>query len=165
MGVCGCGKSTIGVQLAQKLGLPFYDGDDFHPAANIEKMKSGTPLNDQDRKPWLERIVRELHEPENGVIIACSALKLSYREILRSRGPITIIHLHGTKEVLTQRLNHRAQESDHFMPSQLLTSQLETLQDPSGEIHTITINIDQSIDSIVNSLHKELTHSSISSFT
>ncbi len=160
MGVCGCGKSTIGQLLAEKLELPFYDGDDLHPASNIEKMKHGTPLNDQDRQPWLNSVVRKLHEPTEGCIIACSALKLSYRTILRSLGPITIVHLNGSVQILSQRLDLRAQESNHFMPSTLLQSQLEILEDPSQEPNTITVDIDQPVESIVHSICTHLTHHS-----
>lgn len=160
MGVSGCGKSTIGQQLADKLDLPFFDGDDLHPSSNIEKMKSGTPLNDQDRQPWLESVVKKLHGAPSGSIIACSALKLSYREILRSLGPITIVYLNGSVEVLSERLDQRAQQTNHFMPSSLLTSQLETLENPSNEELTITVDIDQPVESIVDSVVTELNNHS-----
>lgn len=127
MGVSSCGKSTVGELLAQRTGLPFRDGDDMHPAANIEKMASGQALNDADRQPWLESIGRFLAEHEEGAIVGCSALKHSYREIIRAAAPDTgFVHLHGSYELLKERMSQRV---GHFMPVSLLDSQFETLED------------------------------------
>ncbi|OFR65137.1 gluconokinase [Corynebacterium sp. HMSC078H07] len=127
MGVSSCGKSTVGELLAQRTGLPFRDGDDMHPAANIEKMASGQALNDADRQPWLESIGRFLAEHEEGAIVGCSALKHSYREIIRAAAPDTVfVHLHGSYELLKERMSQRV---GHFMPVSLLDSQFETLED------------------------------------
>jgi gluconokinase len=129
MGVSGAGKSTIGAMLGEQLGLRFRDGDDFHSAANRAKMSAGIALNDEDRKPWLEDIGRELQRAYvsgRPVIIACSALKRSYRTLLRQHAPdVVFIHLTGDRETLLLRMNSR---EDHFMPSSLLDSQLSTLE-------------------------------------
>ncbi|MFZ4476622.1 MAG: gluconokinase [Saprospiraceae bacterium] len=132
MGVSGTGKSTIGRLLAETIQLPFYDGDDYHPIENIRKMQSGQPLNDQDRQGWLETLhalaMREAHA--SGAIIACSALKQKYRDILENGlpGPCFWVFLSGTFETLHARMQARTQ---HFMPAQLLQSQLETLEPPT----------------------------------
>lgn len=127
MGVSGCGKSTIGRKLAERFSVPFIDGDDLHPPANIEKMASGVPLTGEDRRPWLVEIGRTLrrHDAE-GVVIACSALRLIYRNIIREEAPSTyFVHLDVPREVLEERL---ASRTDHFMPLSLLDDQLRTLE-------------------------------------
>lgn len=145
MGVSGCGKSTVGRLLAEELGATFHDGDDFHPQANITKMASGQPLNDQDRQGWLETL-RDLINTEtqnrNTTVIACSALKKSYRDLLRTADTtVHTIHLTGSKQLLHQRLTKRAKTENHFMPPTLLDSQLETLENPENEPNTQTLNI------------------------
>jgi len=131
MGVTGSGKSTVGQLLAQKLHLPFLEGDEFHPASNIDKMSHGIPLNDDDRYPWLLSITKALKEAEaaKGAVLACSALKESYREILQQhlQEKITWIYLYGPEELLRERMKSRP---GHFMPGRLLHSQLETLEEP-----------------------------------
>ena len=139
MGVSGCGKSTIGELIAESMEIPFYDGDDFHPEANVAKMASGTPLNDDDRKPWLETLASLLKE-KGPCVIACSALKAKYRDILRAGSP-TFVYLHGTKETLLSRLTERSANTDHFMPASLLDSQLDTLESPQLEEDCITLDI------------------------
>jgi len=125
MGVSGCGKSSVGELLAQKIGAVFIDGDDLHPASNKEKMSSGIPLNDDDRWPWLEAVGTTLENTEN-IVVACSALKKIYRDRILAQAPATrFIHLHGSKELLLSRLGNR---TSHFMPSTLLDSQLQTLE-------------------------------------
>ena len=132
-GVSGTGKSTIGKMLADALALPFYDADDFHPKANVQKMQSGQALNDTDRQPWLETLAYALAVWENdgGAVLACSALKAAYRETLAAKcaGPIEWIILHGSKALLTERLGAR---KGHFFEAKLLESQLNTLELPNG---------------------------------
>lgn len=148
MGVTGCGKSTIGELLAREVGAEFKDGDDLHPCANIEKMRSGIPLNDVDREPWLKDIGVELVKTERGVI-ACSALKFSYRETIRQHCPdVIFIHLTGSKEALLSRLGNRG---GHFMPISLLDSQLETLEALREDEIGIELNIDQTPEKLISS--------------
>jgi gluconokinase len=133
MGVSGCGKSTVGALLGDRLGVPFFDGDDFHPAANKSKMATGTPLNDSDRAPWLAAIDATLAKPPHGAgscVMACSALRRSYRDLLHSFAPDSVfIHLRGEAATISGRLGGRAHE---YMPSSLLASQMATLE-PLGE--------------------------------
>ena len=155
MGVSGSGKSTFGEALAQHLKLPFYDADDFHSSENKQKMASGTPLNDNDRKPWLEKLARLLAEKgENGVVLACSALKEKYRETLAggSSNPngVTFIYLKGEKTTLTSRLVNR---SSHFLDDRLLDSQLATLEEPKNAIcllieNTVESNVKKAIEQL-----------------
>jgi gluconokinase len=126
MGVSGCGKSTVAPLLAQELGGIFIDGDELHPDANIAKMASGTPLTDQDREPWLREVGNRLTSASGTIVIACSALKRSYRDLIRAAAPDTAFaHLHGNRELLAKRLTTRP---GHFMPVTLLDSQLATLE-------------------------------------
>lgn len=161
MGVSGCGKSTVGALLAEKLTVPFYDADDFHPAANIDKMASGNALNDDDRAPWLTLLADKIIEWESdgGAVLACSALKQSYRDILSSttQGAVKFVYLQGEKSVLHSRLTGRG---SHFMPESLLDSQLATLEAP---VDAITISIDNplaqnisSILAIISSQNKDI---------
>lgn len=135
MGVSGSGKSTIGLLLAQSLHWHFSDADAFHPPANIEKMSRGIPLNDADRMPWIEEmqqaIDRWLQEDKN-VVLACSALKESYRQLLlRDRERMKLVYLKGSFEEIEQRLGLR---ENHFMKSDLLRSQFESLEEPQEAI-------------------------------
>jgi gluconokinase len=131
MGVSGCGKSTVGQLIADSLGCLFRDGDGFHPAANVAKMKAGTPLNDEDRRPWLlaiQQFMRETHASGQDAVVACSALKESYRDLLLRAEPwVRFVHLTGPREVIEERMKARA---GHFMPVTLLDSQLATLETP-----------------------------------
>lgn len=141
MGVAGSGKSTIACLLAGKLGWSFFDADDFHLPENIAKMKSGIPLNDEDRQPWLERLSRLLRSEiaaGRHPVLACSALRQSYRDTLLAKTPgIQIVYLRGDKSLIASRLRNR---SDHFMPTALLESQLDTLEEPSGpEVTTVDL--------------------------
>jgi gluconokinase len=136
MGVTGTGKTTIGKALAAELGWNFIEGDDFHPVANVEKMRAGNPLNDEDRGPWLEALrkrVDDACEREENIVLACSALKHKYREYLERHylDCIHFIYLHGTEELLRRRLTER---KGHFMDPNLLKSQLETLEPPDRAI-------------------------------
>lgn len=140
MGVSGCGKSTVGGLLAGRLGWPLEEGDDLHPAANVEKMAAGHPLDDEDRWPWLVRI-REWIEyreaaGESG-IVTCSALKRRYRDVLRD-DQVVFVHLHGSRELLLARLTAR---QGHYMPASLLDSQLADLEPPDEDERAIRIDI------------------------
>lgn len=131
MGVSGSGKSTVGRMVAERAGCRFEDADDFHPAANREKMSSGVALDDADRMPWLEALrdhIREVNGRGETLVLACSALKRRYREVLREAGPqVVFVYLKVSRETLTDRLRKR---DDHFFPAALLESQLETLEPP-----------------------------------
>jgi gluconokinase len=137
MGVAGCGKSTFGQALAAALGAPYLEGDALHGPANIAKMSAGTALTDADRAPWLDRIAARITEAP-GIVVACSALKRSYRDRLRAAGPLTFVHLKATQDVIAARL---AARQGHFMAVSLIESQFATLEDPAGEPGVITIDI------------------------
>ena len=132
MGVSGSGKTTIGELLAQQLGRPFYDGDDYHSAANVAKMAAGNPLNDADRHDWLATLATHLGEWEaaGGAVLACSALKETYRQTLQAgeQLPLTWVFLDGSRELLEKRLEGR---HDHYMKASMLDSQLATLEEPT----------------------------------
>ena len=127
MGVAGTGKTTIGPLLAARLGVPYAEGDDFHPPANIAKMTAGTPLTDEDRWPWLDAIGDWAHGRAGlGGVVSSSALKRSYRDRLRAAAPgVVFVHLTGSRELIEDRMSHR---EGHFMPTALLDSQFATLQ-------------------------------------
>ncbi len=151
MGVSGSGKTTIGTLVAHELGVDFVDGDSLHPIENVQKMASGTPLDDDDRWPWLEIVGRTLHErgeQHEGMVIACSALKRKYRERIRSQAPSALfLHLDGSVAVLTRRIEGR---SGHFMPATLLQSQLDTLEPLAQEEGGYKLDIDQSVPDMVD---------------
>jgi carbohydrate kinase (thermoresistant glucokinase family) len=146
MGVCGSGKTTIGKALADSLDIVFFDADDFHPGANREKMSQGIPLDDNDRMPWLTAIADTIRVTP-AFVLACSALKESYRSILRQACPeLKIILLHGSPEQLTERLQAR---KNHFMPPALLASQLATLEIPTDAlILNIALTPEQMVEKI-----------------
>jgi gluconokinase len=157
MGVSGTGKTTIGEALAKRLGWAFQEGDDFHPAANIAKMKSGRPLDDADRAPWLAKveawIAAQLAAGRSGVI-TCSALKRTYRSaIIGGRRDVILVYLTGSEHVIAERLEKRR---GHFMPPSLLASQLETLQAPAPLEKPIVVNIDQSVAAQVDDVVEAL---------
>ena len=148
MGVSGSGKSTVGAALAQRLRVPFADGDDFHPPANIAKMTAGQPLDDDDRYPWLEAIGRWLADHHDGGVMSCSALKRKYRDQMRRHcADVEFLHLSGTPEVISKR---QASRPGHFMPASLLQSQFATLEPLDPDERGIAIDVDQNIDSIVD---------------
>lgn len=153
MGVSGCGKSTVGAALAARLGLAYRDGDDLHPAANVEKMRAGQPLGDADRWPWLDRVAAVLKD-EAPVIIGCSALRRAYRDRIRSGagGPVRFVHLSGQRDLIAARMATRA---GHYMPLSLLDSQFATLE-PPGPDEALTIDIDQPLPTLIDSILRSL---------
>lgn len=149
MGVSGCGKTTIGELLSAETALPFYDADDFHPEENIVKMKTNQSLTDDDRLPWLNSLATKIEEWENngGAILACSALKQSYRKLLSSKTKnIFWVYLYGSFELIKSRLEQR---QNHYMKSDLLRSQFETLEEPEYGLH---LNIELPKDVLVNEI-------------
>jgi gluconokinase len=155
MGVSGSGKSTVGAALAQRLRAPFADADDFHPEANVAKMTAGHPLDDDDRRPWLEAIGAWLADHEQGGVMTCSALKRAYRDQLRSHAPDTVfVHLHGERDVITRR---QATRPGHFMPASLLDSQFATLEPLGADEVGFLLDVDQSVDEIVEQATRHLT--------
>ncbi len=149
MGVSGSGKSTVGAALAQRLRVPFADADDFHPPANIAKMTAGEPLDDDDRLPWLDAIGEWLALHRDGGVMSCSALKRKYRDQLRGHcAMIEFLHLEGSVEVIGRR---QASRPGHFMPASLLASQFDTLEPLEPDEHGLALDVDQSIDAIIES--------------
>jgi gluconokinase len=147
MGVSGSGKSTVGAALAQRLRVPFADADDFHPQANIEKMSAGHPLDDEDRRPWLDAVGEWLAAHPDGAVMSCSALRRDYRDRLRGHAPrLAFVHLAGTREVIAARMAGRP---GHFMPTSLLDSQFSTLEPLGDDEAGVTVDIDQSVDAVV----------------
>ena len=130
MGVSGCGKSTVGARLAQTLGAEFLDADEFHPPENMVKMAAGLPLDDADRRPWLERLNAELRK-RKGAVLACSALKESYRKILAHGIDCRFAHLRGSIELIRSRMQER---KHRYMPASLLESQFAALEAPARAI-------------------------------
>src|SRR6185369_5599854 len=139
MGVSGCGKSTVGAALAHALGWPFLDADDLHPPANVAKMAAGTPLDDDDRWPWLDRVVAALRDTlqrDPDVVLACSALKQAYRERLARAGPTHFVYLQGRQSTIAERL---ATRRHRYMPATLLRSQFAALEPP---LDAVVVDVD-----------------------
>lgn len=157
MGVSGAGKSTIGEKLAERLGWKFEDGDRFHPPSNVAKMSAGQPLTDEDRRPWLRAIADEIARicgAAAHVVIASSALKRAYRDILVDGRPdVRIIYLDGTQELIASRL---ALRKNHFMPPGLLESQFRTLEPPDASENPVTVSIDGSVETVVDDILRRL---------
>lgn len=148
MGVSGSGKSTIGTRIADRLGVPFMDGDDLHPTENVTKMSAGIPLTDADRWPWLRDVGRALHDHPGGLVVACSALRRVYRStILREAPDAVFVHLQGGGSLIEARL---ALRDAHFMPAALLQSQFETLEPLADEEPGFAVGIDDGPDGIVD---------------
>ncbi len=138
MGVSGCGKSAVGQRLAELLALPLIEGDDFHPASNVQKMEQGIALNDTDRSGWLTTLGQELGRHPQGAVLTCSALKADYRNALRARTPkLRFVHLAITQAESLRRVSQRA---DHFYPPSLVASQFEALQDPGNEPNVLVLD-------------------------
>ncbi|KQH84357.1 gluconate kinase [Vibrio furnissii] len=146
MGVSGCGKSSIGSKIADALGLKFFDGDDYHPQDNVDKMRQGIPLTDDDRLGWLQTLNRLFIE-QAGAVIACSALKPTYRDILRANNDdLVIVYLQGDYETIWSRLQQR---SDHYFQGEaMLKSQFDTLVEPDAN-EAIFVDISQSLDGVL----------------
>ncbi|GAA3751364.1 gluconokinase [Microbacterium kribbense] len=145
MGVSASGKSSVGVALADRLGIRFVDADDLHPQANVVKMAAGMPLDDADRAPWLDAVATRL--AAGGIVVACSALKRAYRDGLRSSAPDTVfVHLTGSGELLAQRA---AARHGHFMPASLLASQLATLETLGVDERGFSMDVADSVHEIV----------------
>jgi gluconokinase len=142
MGVSGCGKSTVGQALATAQGVPYIEGDQFHPEANVAKMSAGIPLNDDDRAGWLLALqgqVRDAQQRNAGLVLSCSALKRRYRDLLRQGDPaLRFAHLNGPKELISARMQARA---NHYMPPSLLDSQLRDLEPLQADEAGITLDI------------------------
>jgi carbohydrate kinase (thermoresistant glucokinase family) len=157
VGVSGSGKTTVAEALAARLGWSFVDGDAFHPAANVEKMRSGTPLTDEDRWPWLKAIADEISRrrtAKDRVVIACSALKRAYRDILvDGHADVLLVHMKGSRELIMSRL---APRQGHYFPASLLDSQLATLEEPDATENALNILIDKDVDAIVDEIVQAL---------
>ncbi|QEI06008.1 gluconokinase [Pigmentiphaga aceris] len=156
MGVSGCGKTTIGEHVAQRLACEYQDADSFHSQANIDKMHRGMPLDDDDRAPWLAAIRQEIeacHRDGRTHVFGCSALRQRYRDVLSDHGrdrAVVFVHLAGSFELIRDRL---AARTDHFFDAKLLRSQFDALEVPAD---AITVSIDQSVEDIVNEILRRL---------
>ena len=153
-GVTGAGKTTVGRLLAQQLGWKFYDADEFHTIANIEKMKHGIPLTDEDRRPWLEhvrRVIGDCLEQVVSAVFACSALKRSYRRFLHINDDVKFVYLEGEFQLILERLQKR---HGHFAGPELLQSQFDTLEAPGEE--ATAVHVGPSPEEIVQSIRKQL---------
>ena len=149
MGVAGCGKSAVGRLIAQELGLVLIEGDEFHPIANIEKMRQGLPLDDHDRAGWLQRLGQELAAHPAGAVLTCSALKRAYRDTLRAAAPgLRFVHLALSQQ---QALARVAARDGHFYPPSLVASQFEALEDPASEPGVLVADATAHIDRVVDS--------------
>jgi gluconokinase len=157
MGVSGSGKSTIAEALAKRLDWRFADGDKFHPASNVAKMSAGQPLTDEDRWPWLQAIADEIDRlcgKGQPVVVACSALKRAYRQVLvHGRDDVRIVFLDGTEALIASRL---AARRGHFMPAGLLASQFKTLEPPTADERPVTVSIDATVGAIVDDIIRQL---------
>lgn len=152
MGVSGVGKTTIGAALSKDLGWSFADADEFHPAANIEKMSRGIPLNDEDRTPWLQAIrsymIERMNKGESGVV-TCSALKQKYRDVLQVNEQVRFVYLKGDYDLILKRMQAR----QHFMKPEMLKSQFDALEEPKG---AVVVGVEEEVGKIVESVRREL---------
>ena len=150
MGVCGSGKTSVGMAIAQKLGCRFLDGDDLHPRANIIKMSEGHPLNDEDRSPWLVRISDvffSLSRRSENAVIVCSALKKKYRDIIRDGNDVLFVHLVGSYDLILERMKKR---QGHYMKESMVQSQFDTLEMPTAdETDVISIDITPPLEEVI----------------
>ena len=161
MGVSSSGKSTVGQSIARRLHVPFLDGDGYHPPANVEKMRSGIPLVDEDRWPWLQSLAEALHDAANAkdaAVGACSALRRAYRDYLVKQAgePILFVYLEGTKDVIAARMAKRQHE---YMPASLLDSQFATLEVPDPSIENVlVVPVTDSVERITQTTLKSVDH-------
>lgn len=147
MGVSGSGKTTVGTALAQRLGVQYAEADDFHPPENVTKMASGTPLNDEDRWPWLHAIAAWIRDhQQTGGVVTSSALKRKYRDVLQTGGDVFFVHLDGTRELIAERLAGR---KGHFMPPALLDSQIADLEPLQPDEPGVVLDIEAEPDELV----------------
>jgi gluconokinase len=157
MGVTGCGKTTVGKMLAKELGWLFYDADDFHPEENVEKMKNGIPLNDEDRVPWLQTLANLIHsgyENQRNMILACSALKKRYRSVLHhDLHPVKFVYLKGEMDLIRERLEAR---KGHYMNPVLLKSQFDALEEPGSDEPAVAVDISPAPLDILNAVKETL---------
>ncbi|ODT44185.1 MAG: gluconate kinase [Methylobacterium sp. SCN 67-24] len=157
MGVASSGKTSLGERLAERLGWPFRDADSFHPPENVAKMSSGTPLTDEDRKPWLAAIaawIDDLRTNGGNGIVTCSALKRAYREVIVGDRPdVALVYLRGSRELIGQRM---AARQHHFMPPALLDSQFATLEEPGADEKPLVVQVEASKEAIVAQVVREL---------
>ena len=154
MGVSGCGKSTVGRLLAQALVLPYVEGDELHPAHNVARMAAGIALTDADRQGWLQAVAQRLGDAPGGVVVSCSALKRSYRDLLRAAAPdLRFVYLHGDAALLAARMHSRP---GHYMPASLLQSQLDTLEPPAADEAPIRADIAEPPAAIVAAVVQRL---------
>jgi gluconokinase len=152
MGVSGSGKTTVGRALAARLGVGYAEADEFHPPGNIAKMSAGHPLTDEDRWPWLQAIAAWVGEHEvDGGVVTCSALKRTYRDLLRSGGPVFFVHLEGGRDVIAARLNAR---QGHFMPPALLDSQITDLEPLDPDEPGVVLDIGQTPDELTEAAYR-----------
>ena len=161
MGVSSSGKSTVGQSIARRLHVPFLDGDGYHPPENVEKMRAGTPLTDEDRWPWLEKLATALHEAadkKGATVGACSALRRAYRDYLVEKAgePILFVYLQGSREVIAERMARRKHE---YMPTSLLDSQFATLEVPDPAVENVlVVPVTDSVEKITMTTVKALDH-------
>lgn len=157
MGVASSGKTSLGERLAQHLGWPFRDADSFHPPENVAKMSSGTPLTDEDRKPWLAAIaawIDELRASGGNGIVTCSALKRAYRRVIVGDRPdVALVYLRGSRELIGRRM---AARQHHFMPPALLDSQFATLEEPGEDERPLVVSVEDSKEAIVEEVLQRL---------
>jgi gluconokinase len=158
MGPAGAGKTAVGTALAAALGWPFVDADDLHPAPNVEKMRRGIPLTDEDREPWIRAVARTVEDHVAracGLVLACSALRRRHRDAIRGRrsdGSVRLVYLKGTYEVIDRRLRARV---GHFMPESLLRSQFDALEEPRPS-ESLVVDLAMPVDAIVESIVRGL---------
>ena len=156
MGVSGSGKSTLGVQLAKSLGVDFVEGDAYHPPRNVERMAAGIPLTDTDREGWLRTLADRIAQAQaagQGLVVSCSALKRSYRDLLRGAAPLRFVMTHASRNVLHARM---AARTGHYMPASLLDSQLATLEMPTADEQVIVVDATAPVEQTVAALRPQL---------